>query len=50
MTTNADALKQAGEILKELGTANDDKNFLAVSVFLNKLAKVYDERDEKGLM
>lgn len=48
--SNADALKQAGEILLQLGNANDDKNFLAVSVFLNKLAKVYIERDEKELI
>lgn len=48
--TEAEALKQASDILQLLGNANSDKNFLAVSVFLNKLAKVYEEREHKELL
>jgi len=48
--TEAEALKQASDILQLLGNANADKNFIAVSVFLNKLAKVYEERERKDFM
>lgn len=50
MQKDKEALKQASIILQQLGEANADKNFIAIAVFLNKLAKVYDEREQKEML
>lgn len=49
MQTDKDALWQASKILKTLGTANSNQSFLDVAVFLDKLATVYKEREEKEM-
>jgi hypothetical protein len=46
----SEALKQASIIVRLLGTTNNDKNFIAVAVFLDKLAKVYEERASKEML